>query len=247
MNIYDTLIIGSGYSSIGYAAACPNTVICEEHQICDTGFYLPLRSFSHKHYSPKTEEGSRLSEIFHSLSLFRGNEQNTNGFEFALCRYISEKQFHILLKCRVICVERRTDNIYDVTVQTNEGLTHLFSKKILDTANRSSKKYFTVLFVCDDIEKVKSKLLTAYSGAQIESAFYSRRYALHISADGPDENGIKLAIYEKWKALGIDAKILYMAPVFYGAADPDKLSDGNYDDPIEAFEAGYFYAKENGR
>ena len=247
MNIYDTLIIGSGYSSIGYATACPNTVICEEHQICDTGFYLPLRSFCYKHYSPKTEEGLQLLSIFDSLSLFKENEQNTNGFEFAMCKYIVRKQLDILLKCRVVNIKQQPNLIHDVTVQTNEGLTHLFAKKILDTANRSSKKYFTVLFVCDDIEKVKSKLLTAYSGAQIESAFYSGRYALHVSADGQDENGIKLAIYEKWKALGIDAKILYMAPIFYSENGSDGLCDDNYQNPIEAFEAGYFYAKETNR
>lgn len=245
MNIYDTLIIGSGYSSIGYAAACPNTVICEEHQICDTDFYLPLRSFSYKHYSPKTEEGAHLLKIFHSLSLFRDKEQNTNGFEFAMCKYITENRFNILLKCRVICAEHRSDNIYDVTVQTNEGLTHLFAQKILDMTNRSSARHYTVLFVCDDIEKVTKKLLSAYSDAQIEPAFYTGRYALHISAHGTDENRIKLEIYEKWQSFDIGAKILYMAPVFYGDACADKLCDGNYENPIEAFEAGYFYAKEN--
>ena len=247
MNIYDTLIIGSGYSSIGYATACSSTIICEEHQICDTGFYLPLRSFSYKHYSPKTEEGSRLLETFHSLSLFRDNEQNTNGFEFALCKYISEKQFHIRLKCRIICVEHRSDNIYDATVQTNEGLTHLFAKKVLNMTNKSSAKHYTVLFVCDEIEKAKDKLLSAYSGAQIEPAFYPGRYALHIPLHIADENRIKLETYERWRSLGIDAKILYMAPVFYGEANADKLCDDNYENPIEAFEAGYFYAKENDR
>ena len=244
MNIYDTLIIGSGYSSIGYATSCPSTVICEEHQICDTSFYLPLRSFRYKHYSPKTKEGSQLLQIFHSLSLFRDNEQNTNGFEFALCKYISEKQFHMLLKCRVICVAHRSDNIYDITVQTNEGLTHLFAKKVLNMTNKSSAKHYTVLFVCDEIEKAKDQLLLAYNGAQIEPAFYPGRYALHIPAHGTDENRIKLEIYETWRSLDIDAKILYMAPVFYGEASADKLCDDHYENPIEAFEAGYFYAKE---
>jgi hypothetical protein len=245
MKVYDTLIVGSGYFSFGYAAACPDSVICEEHQICDTSFYLPLRSFRYKHYSPKTEEGVKLLSTFDSFSLLKDNEQNTNGFEFALCKYISEKQFHILLKCRVICVEHRSDNIYDITVQTNEGLTHLFAKKVLNMTNKSSAKHFTVLFVCDDIEKVKDKLLSAYSDAQIEPAFYPGRYALHVSARDTDENRIKLEIYETWRSLDIDAKILYMAPVFYGEASADKLCDGNYENPIEAFEAGYFYAKEN--
>lgn len=247
MNVYNTLIIGSGYSSIGYATACPNTVICEEHQICDTHFYLPLRSFRYKYYSPKTKEGSKLLNIFDSLSLFKDNEQNVNGFEFALCKYVFEKRLDILLKCRMICIEHRKDHIYDVTVQTNEGLTHLFAKEILDTTNRSSEEYYTILFVCDDIEKVKGKLLSAYSGAKIESAFYPGRYAIHISACDTDENRIKLDVYEKWRTLGIDAKILYMAPVFYGKANTEKLCDDHYENPIEAFEAGYLYAKETNK
>lgn len=247
MDIYNTLIIGSGYFSIGYAAACPGTVICEEHQICDTSFYLPMRSFRYKHYSPKTDEGARLLESFESLSLFGEVEQNTNGFEFAMCKYIALKQPNILLKCRIVSIEQRSDKIYDVTVQTNEGLTHLFAEKILDTANRSGAKHCTVLFVCNGIERVKEKLLSAYSGAEIEPAFYPGRYALHISAHGSDENRIKLEIYEKWRSLGIDAKILYIAPVFYGEASADKPCDDNYENPIEAFEAGYLYAKETCR
>ena len=247
MNIYDTLIIGSGYYSIGYAAACPNTVICEEHQICDTGFYLPLRSFRYKHYSPRTEEGTRLLRTFESFSLFRENEQNTNGFEFALCKYVSEKHLNLLIKCRVIRRTQLPEQICDVTVHTNEGLTHLLAKKILDTTAQSSENRFTVLFVCDDIEKVKGKVLSAYSGATIESAFYPERYALHLSVHDNDENRIKLEIYKKWSELDVDAKILYMAPVFYKERCESKQCDAYYKNPIEAFEAGYFYAKEAGK
>ena len=91
---------------------------------------------------------------------------------------------------------------------------------------------------------VKEKLLSTYRGAQIESAFYPGRYALHLPVHNADENLIKLEVYQKWRALDIDAKILYMAPVFYGAASGEGLCDANYENPIEAFEAGYFYAKE---
>ena len=244
MKIYDTLIIGSGYFSVGYAAANPSTVICEEHQICDTGFYLPMRSFRHKPYSPKTEEGARLSDGFQALSLFRESEQNTNGFEFALCQYIAEQKPDLLLKCRVIHVLRRQDAVYDVTVHTNQGLKHLFAKNIWDTTDHSNEKYYTVLFVCKDIQKVKDTLLTAFDGAQIEAAFYEGRYALHMAVRNTDENRIKLDIYETWRSLDTDAKILYMAPVFYGAPSTNEMCDSHYENPIEAFEAGYFYAKE---
>ena len=129
MKIYNSLIIGSGYCAVGYAAACPNSVICEEHQVCDTQFYLPLVGYRHQPYLPKTEEGSRLLSKFVELSLFENGMQNTNGFEFALCRYLVEKEIEVLLKCRVIRVFRREDLLYDVTVHTNEGLSHLIAKK----------------------------------------------------------------------------------------------------------------------
>lgn len=244
MNIYDTLIIGSGYFSVGFATSCPNSIICEEHQICDTGFYLSMRSFHHKEYIPKSKEGAELLDAFNSLSLFQENRQNTNGFESALCQYIAEKNVNLLLKCRVINIKEQPNQIYDVTVQTNEGLSHLFARKILNTVNESTERRVTVLFVCDNLEKARDKLLLAYKGAQIEPAFYQGRYALHISASNTDENRIKLDIYEKWLSLGIDAKILYIAPVFYGEPTRDTLCDDNYENPIEAFEAGYFYAKE---
>lgn len=244
MKIYNTLIIGCSYFSVGYAAAHPGAVICEEHQICDTGFYLPLRSFRYKPYSPKCEESERLFRIFDSLSLFRGDEQNTNGFEFALCKYISEKGIEVMLKCRVISVRRRQDGIYEVTVQTNEGLTHLFAQRIIDTSGRQGERRFTVLFVCDDIGGVRDRLLHAFCGAEIESAFYKGRYALHIPACDTDENRIKLEVYERWRALDIDAKILYMSPVFYGDGSESETCDAHYVNPVEAFEAGYFYERE---
>lgn len=249
MKIYDTLIVGSGsgYFSIGYAAARPDTIICEEHQICDTGFYLPLKGFKYHPYTPQTHDGEVLLNIFNSMSLFVGGMQNTNGFEFAICKYVMKKDLDILLKCRVIDTQKTENGIYDVTIQTNEGLTHLFARKILSTRDSSLSKRFTVLFIDEDIESSKEKLLGAFEKSEIEPAFYKGRYALHIPVNGLDENSIKLLVYEKWKSLDINAKILYMAPIFYPDQPSNPLCDAYYDNPIKAFEAGYLYGKEADR
>ena len=239
MHIYDSLIIGSGYYSAGYAISRKNCVICEEHQVCDTSFYLPMRSFAYAPYTPKTEEGSALLRIFHSLPLFNSGYQNTNCFEFAFCKYITKSPLKILLKCRVVSAKKQPDGIYDVTIQTNEGISHLFARNILNTANTADCKFYTVLFVSENIEGDRSKLLSAFSAATVEPAFYKDRYALHIPVSDQDENSVKVEVYNKWKMLNIGAKILYMAPVFYG----DKTDD-QYKNPIEAFEAGYFSGKE---
>ena len=245
MRIYDTLIVGSGYFATGCAMARGNSVICEEHQVCDTGFYLPLRSFHYHPYTPKTREGDRLLEIFRGLSLFSETEQNTQAFEIALCQYLLETKQEVLLKCRVIDRKRREDGVFDATVQTNEGLTHLFAREVLDTVGVPSSKQLTVLFTSELFSEDSEKLLAAFAGAGIEPAFYPNRYALHLPvAEGLDENQIKVEIYRTWKRLDISAKILYMAPVFFGERMGGGLCDRDYDNPIEAFEAGYRYGKE---
>ena len=70
MKVYNALIVGCGYASLGYSATIENTLICEEQQICDTGFYFPLRSFKYIPYKAKTEAGAALEAIFEELSLF---------------------------------------------------------------------------------------------------------------------------------------------------------------------------------
>ena len=245
MHVYETLIIGCGYYSAGYAAAKGNCIICEEHQVCDTGFNLPLRSFTYTPYIPKTEEGNKLFNYFESLALFKDEKQNTHAFEIAFCKYIIRSDINILLKCRIIKVTKREDGILDITIQTNEGLNHLYAKKILNTVNTSSDKMYTVLFVSNDIEKEKLKLLKAFDNSSIDHAFYDGRYALHIPvADSTDENLIKRDVYEKWTSLDTDAKILYMAPTFYEKDSSNENCDLKYKNPIEAFEAGYRYANE---
>ncbi len=248
MKVYNALIVGCGYASLGYAAAIENTLICEEQQICDTGFYFPLRSFKYIPYKAKTEAGAALEAIFEELSLFSSREQNTNGFECAISKYIIEAKEEVLLKSRVIDIKEQNGRIFDVTLSTNEGLIHRFAKKVLWAKNISDKKRVTVLFTTKNIEKDSILLSDAFCGAEIEPAFYQDRFAIHINCEGLDENTVKVLIYEKWKSVKADAKIIYISPIIYGdGASENPLCDLNYDNPIKAFDAGYFYAKEEGR
>jgi len=240
-HIYDTLIIGCGYFSVGFAVANGNSIVCEENQICDNHFYLPMKSFKYHPYSPKTAEGSRLLGIFNELSLFCENEQNTCGFECGFCKYIVEANTDILLKCRIVEISENS-GIYDVKIQTNEGLSHLLTRSILDTHSEDQNKKFTVLFTADDIDSVSAQLKRAFTDAIVEPAFYSGRYALHIPAGNYDENTVKLAVYNTWNEKNIKAKIIYMSPVFSSDSE-NPFNDGFYDNPIKAFEAGYFHAK----
>lgn len=245
MKIYNTLIIGCGYASVGYAMADRNTIICEEHQVCDANFYLPLSTFKYTPYTPKTKGGECLNNVFKDLSLFSGDMQNTNAFECAFCKYLVENNIDILLKCRVIKTDKMPDGIFDVTIQTNEGLSHIFARKILNSTGIYEQKFLTVLFKTHDIDSAKRSLLSAFENSKIEEAFYKDRYAIHIKIEDADENTAKYLIYKKWCKLDTDSKIVYIAPVFSGAEDKNnKLCDTNYKNPVEAFEAGYLFGEE---
>lgn len=243
--IYDTLLVGCGFLATGYATQKKNTCIVEEHQMCDSAFTLTLPSFRYSPYTPKTAEGERLLDIFHSLSLFSGGEQNTSAFECALSRYLMEKEICPILKCRVIEITKREDGILEVLVQSNGGLDTILAKKVIYTTSRVKKKFMTVLFVSEDYPSAKDALLSLYQGSDIENAFYDGRYALHIPiADEYDENTAKVYIYKKWNEKAVPAKILYIAPLFCGVVSEETFSDLHFTNPIEAFEYGITLAKE---
>ena len=247
MNIYDTLVVGSGFFSVGFCSANKNSIIVEERQICDTGFYLPMRSFRCDGLKPITDSGRRLLDTLNSLSLVQNGQHNINGFEYALCKYIIDQGIDVMLKCRVVSVNRQSDGIFDVTVQTNEGLTHLYAKNILNTVQKSENKKYTVLFVSHAPSSDSDKLLELFPGAEIENAFYKDRYALHIPVEAAaDENLVKLWVYEQWSTQNTDAKILYMSPTFYYENVDSVFSDFHYSDPVSAFEGGYSFGLGGG-
>ena len=239
MEHFDTVLIGSGYTSVGYAAAHGSTLIVEEQEIADTHFYLPLRSFCHIPYIPKTDGGRALDAIFRELALFVGDRQNTNGFECALCRYLNEHPLPILLKCRVVDREE-ADGGQILTLSTNEGLLRVFARHVIDTRTRGERR-LTVLITAKErdaaVQAAKS------TGWAIEDGFYPDQYALYAPDTGLDENSVKPIIYESVAGLS-GIRLLAIAPVYAHAGVGATLSDDDFDNPIAAFEAGYLLGKE---
>lgn len=244
MKIYDTLIVGSGYFSVGYAIKNKNVIIIEEHQTCDVNFYLPLKSFKYNHYEPVSAKAKELYSLYLERNIFNKTEQNVNAFEGAFCKFIYENNVDVLLKTRMVRISKTPNGVFDVTVQSNEGLTHIFAKQIINTINKAQKNYYTTLFISNDIACDKKALLSVFDGAEFENTFYPDRFALHIPISNTNENLIKLFVYEKWNSCGTKAKIVYMAPVFYSTTATSAVCDDYYDNPIRAFEAGYLYKGE---
>ena len=238
MKEYDTLLIGAGYSSFGYAAARGRCLVVEEQEIADTHFYLPLRSFCHTPYTPSTAEGRRLEEHFRALGLFRDGRQNVNGFEVALCRYLTENPLSLLLKTRVVRQCREGERTV-VALIGNGGLSEVACRRVIDTHAGKGER-LTVLLTASS--RAEAEGAARQCGFSVTDAFYPGQYALFAPFTG-EINETKLAVAEALRGCpGI--RILAMAQAPAAAGEGALLSDDDHENPIAAFEAGYLLGKE---
>ena len=243
--IYDTLIIGSGYTSLGYAIANGNTIICEEREICDTQFYLSLKQYKSEEYISNTKIGRELLDYYTNMGLLQNGMQNLNAFECAFCGFALQHNVQILLKCRVIDYIADQDGYYDVRVINGAGIEHICAKKVLDLRPKGLNKQLTVLFETNCKDADIPMLETIFPGAHIEKAFYESRHAIHIPVEfNADYNTVIMDIYDTWGKALHHAKILYIASAFATiSTDKEETpNDSNYLNPIAAFEAGILYA-----
>ncbi len=249
MHLYDSLIIGSGYSSVGFALKRQNCLICEETHCCDTHFYLPLKSFIHSKYTPVTEFGKKLNSVFEKYDLFNNNFMCTNCFEPAFCEFISKENIDVILKCRVVDYKKLDNGSFEVTILTAEGLSTVYAKNRFDTVTPTlnANKYITVLFVSTNAEADIDILSKEFEGSTFTNAFYESRYVMHLPVDkGNDVNEVLSCISDKWETINFDAKILYVPPVLCpteAICEKETFpNDVNFKNPIAAFDAGVTFA-----
>ena len=247
MKCYDLLIIGSGYTSLGMALAKKNVLICEESESCDTGFCSTLKCFTREDYEPKTELGEQLFKYYKDLGLFSENMQDCTGFECGFCEFALRNNVNILLKCRVVKVEEENTR-KKVTLLTNSGLEQVLTKEIWVTTQKPEKKIFSLLFSVSKPYEDMKQIQDIFPEGKIEPAFYENRGALHLPVAGnADYNQVIEEVYERWVNASVDAQILLLASRFWviPAETVTLPVDANYNNPIAAFEAGYFFGLQN--
>lgn len=240
MYICENLIIGSGYSALGMACGLPDALICEESESCDTRFCLTLRSFRTEPYTPITEPGRTLLEGFGEL--IGEKAQDVCGFERVFCQFALDRKIPILLKTRVVERKQRPDGWHQVTVVNNAGLETLLTRRIIDT-RLEGEKVFSLLFGPAELSRVAA----AFPEGTVEPAFREDRGALHLALPrDADYNRVLEDVCLRWEKRNTGAKILCFAPRFAVLGHcPDGIPrDESFANPVAAFEAGLFYAKE---
>ena len=233
MKTYEIIILGSGFTSFGLASREQSSLIIENSECLDTSFYLPLKSYNYRPFTPSANGAKRLGEIFSELNLFDGKKQNVNGFDVALCNYANEINANVLLRTTVLSAHK-VNGYYEVTVQNNGGTKTYKAKKVIDTRSEKLNPKYTVLFTGSEVEK--QEVEKAFS-VKANNAFYDGWYALTFDASGYHINDVTVYVYNVWNNFSLKAKILYMPPKF-SYSSTNRFCDDYYDNPIKAFEAG---------
>ena len=246
MKLYDTLIIGSGYTALGYALTRGNTLIVEEGESCDTGFSLSQRCFLLPSYEIKNALAKKLYDYYEALGLICDGMTNTGALECGFCAFAIDMGAEILLKCRIINQELASDGTIKVTVISGGGIEYIFTKRIIDMRNQEEKRYLTFLFTTKNQSLDIPALLSALPNSKIEPAFYKSRYALHMElTEDEDINEARIRLYDIWDKTEHTAKLLYTAPTTaLESTKSDIPKDSAYRSFIEAFDAGISYASE---
>ena len=129
---YETVIIGGGYFSAGYALSHKNTLIIEETQLLDPNFCGRLLGFDMICERPEGGDAAALFDAFFKEELIGDGRLSVNELEPAFCRFLEGRGLDFLLG--TVCTDiEKTEGGYKLEICNNEGVSDIFAKKVIDT------------------------------------------------------------------------------------------------------------------
>ena len=163
--MFDTVILGSGYFSLGFAMNHKNTLIIEDTQLLDPNFYGVLSGFDMKVEKPSAKGAVALYEAFVKEGIVGEHGLAANELEPALCRFVGNKMPGVLLGTFCVGVEKTPDG-YEVSLCNNEGVSRIFAKNVIDTRVAYGNCIKFLIAVNDGKEPALSSLYPAFYGDQ---------------------------------------------------------------------------------
>lgn len=258
MNSYLTIIFGSGYAGLGFAAAQPETLILEETETVGSDFHAVLRP-AYKVSTPHTKQAQELCEFLrHYNVMTEGEKLDVLRLSTAICRYEELRNTEILLNARLISIIYEPDGYY-VNIATNSGVRTLHTKQIIDvtakrvTARNSVRVCANQLhIICsnptDDFEERIHKFAHT---AKCRQLFMQGEWS--VTFDFAPEITLaeaRLKTEQLWQRAFPNGESLIDAVSFdfdvvakpVGTEKIPWIAPHAYDDPIAAYDAGVLFA-----
>lgn len=251
MKAFDTVILGSGYFSLGYAMTMPDTLIIERTHLCDPTFGGTLFGFCAEGDRNIGAETERLRDFYAEHGLIDGNCFNASVSEAGMCAYALKNNVEILFGSVCIEIVKRCFG-YEITVFNNGGFESIGAKRVID-ARRGRGKILSVL--CRGEISAEELTCTDDFKVDVTRAFREEERVVNFTFFGEtDVNFAKAKAVRYLEALlpETGAKILQCAYLMREDASLPPFTDGDipavrdisYKTALNAFDAGVKYAEE---
>lgn len=186
----DTVILGSGYFSAGFALNHEGALIIEETQLLDPNFCARLSGFDMKAERPRSPDAASLFDTLLKEGVFNNGKMAVNELEPAFCRFLEKRELNILLGSFCTGLKRK-DNGFELEICNNEGISHISAKKIIDARIPCGSRMNLLV-------ALKDGTLPRIEGAA--PAFYPDQCTLSADLDRvTDINEAKSLILEKFE------------------------------------------------
>ena len=252
MKSFDTVILGSGYFSLGYALSSDNVLIIERTQLSDPNFGGTLSGFGFNISSAWTNETKSLHSYYLDNKIVSEFRLNSSVSEVGLCAYIEKRNVNILLGTECIDIKKRNDG-YELTLINNGGYDRLFCKMLIDTRCSDEKKYLNVLCRGNAgslASEVQGKFKLSVAGA-FETKEYVAEFAFNDALNVNLAKTEALRYLEKHFAECGDnivqcAYVMHASTLLPAFDDCGilKVRELSIGDPFAAFDAGVRLASE---
>ena len=222
----NVILCASGFAAAGFALSHPGTLIVERTEFADAFRYAPLTGFACPACTPQTREGKELLALMEKHGVIADGFVNVNALESILCAFLKDKNVDMLLKADVLNREEAArDGV--LKAYTNSGVLSLRAKAVLFPP-KAEKSTLSVLYACQN----DAAFADVFPHYPVERAFYEGRRVVYADfPDGSDFNAFRADMLTRSRALGGNAKMLYMASV------PGEKR-GTLPHPAAQFEAG---------
>lgn len=248
--VYDTLVFGTGYLAIGYAATHKDTLIVERAEYADKYFSGAYRVGSGWDYLPVNEKAKELRVLYESYKILDSGVADVASAEPVFSKFIKELPINFLLLCDVVSVEKK-DGFSAVTLYHNGGIETVLTKRILDTRPSSSAVKFQNLLVFFDGEGLEDTVKTAFGKAAfVSNGLRAGEKFVSVPVKmGESVTDLRIRIVDTWreKISPIGARISTFAAQF-AFVDPVRtetigenyirVSESTFDNGFSAFDYG---------
>lgn len=238
--MFDCIIIGGGYFSVGYVKNHPNSVFIERGELLDKYFCGSFNQGKNWGKKPKSKNSAALSDYFKSLNIICGDKADIAALETAFCSFLKDELPNCLMLTDTVKIEKE-NGIFSVTVYNNEGFSVIKGKKIIINAPFNSEKSMAVRFLAEE-----SEIKRIFPGAICEKGFAEGEIYAYIPSDDDSTAECKMKIIDKWCSAAPNGKLVYTAPEFkYSGKDKIRIEgeiiyvdESAFENAFEAYEYG---------